>query len=164
MGLLIEHQQNGTEVYEELFELVMQKTLEQLGLDRQVEVSLLLTDNEGICRLNHEYRGMNSYTDVLSFPLLELDPFDREAWLKEIDNNLLPGTNEVMLGDIVISMEMAAKQAEEYGHSLERELGFLMVHGLLHILGYDHEQGSEHESVMDELQEEILDKLNLARL
>lgn len=87
-----------------------------------------------------------------------------EAWLKEIDNNLLPGTNEVMLGDIVISMEMAAKQAEEYGHSLERELGFLMVHGLLHILGYDHEQGSEHESVMDELQEEILDKLNLARL
>lgn len=77
MGLLIEHQLNGTEVYEELFELVMQKTLEQLGLDRQVEVSLLLTDNEGICRLNHEYRGMNSYTDVLSFPLLELDPFDR---------------------------------------------------------------------------------------
>ncbi|HHU91990.1 MAG TPA: rRNA maturation RNase YbeY [Halanaerobiaceae bacterium] len=106
---------------------------------KEGEISFALVDNEQIQELNKEYRGIDEPTDVLSFPM------DEEIW-----------------GDIIISTEKVLSQAEEYGHSLERELGFLAVHGILHLLGYDH-QSAEEEAVMRLKEEKVLNKLKLSR-
>ncbi|MGI6141342.1 MAG: rRNA maturation RNase YbeY [Caldicoprobacterales bacterium] len=165
MILLIENRQNSI-IMEDLqgfFEGIMQKAFEYLKLDLQLEVSLLLTDNEEIQRLNREYRGRDNATDVLSFPLLNLNPFDRETWLSDLEVNRTPGTGETVIGDIVISVEKAREQAQEYNQDIKRELGFLAIHGLLHLLGFDHERDQTDEQVMKELQEAILLRCNLPR-
>lgn len=113
------------------------------------ELSIFVTDDPGIQGLNSEYRGINEPTDVLSFPLDE-DPSE------------VPFDTLRLLGDVIISLERAQEQAEEYGHSLQRELAFLVVHGVLHLLGYDHETDAERE-VMREREESALDGLGLAR-
>ncbi|MBN2908536.1 rRNA maturation RNase YbeY [Polycladomyces sp. WAk] len=115
------------------------------------EVSVTLLDNEAIRRLNHEYRDVDRPTDVLSFPLWEPD----EEW-ETTDGEPVP------LGDIFISIPRAVEQAAEYGHSFERELGFLAVHGFLHLLGYDHGTEAE-EKEMFTRQEEILERVGLKR-
>ena len=115
---------------------------------RPCEVSVTLTDNAGIHQLNREHRGVDRPTDVLSFPIFD-DEFD--------DGELC------ILGDIVISLEKALSQAEEYGHTFERELAFLTVHSMLHLLGYDHEEGLAMESEMFEKQEIILSSMGLTR-
>jgi len=107
------------------------------------EISVTYTDSVNIHRLNKEYRGVDRPTDVLSFPLLDVLPERSDA--------------TVALGDIVISTEQAKKQAEEYGHSLKREVCFLAVHSVLHLLGYDHETSEEDEKVMFSKQREILE-------
>lgn len=166
MTLLIDNRQsiiNDIDDLQSFFETVLDKTLKHLETDIDAEVSLMLTDNEEIRVLNREYRQKDSATDVLSFPLMDLDPFNRDEWLETLHDNAMPDTQEVVLGDIVISVERAQEQADEYGHGLMRELGFLMVHGLLHLLGYDHEKGQEDEQIMFELQETILQELNLPR-
>lgn len=164
MALLIDNRQDFlADDYESFFEKVLQQTLKHLELDIQAEVSLLLVNNEEIRQLNREYRDKDYATDVLSFPLIELNPFDRTSYANALEQNVDPGTREVVLGDIVISAEKAIEQAQEYGHSVQRELGFLMVHGLLHLLGYDHEKDSENEQMMNQLQESILLELNLPR-
>jgi probable rRNA maturation factor len=164
MTLLLDNRQDIlAEDYEAFFEKVLRQTLEHLELGIQAEVSLLLVSNEEIRQLNRDYREKDCATDVLSFPLMELDPFDKPSYAEILQASLDPGTNEAVLGDIVISAEKAAEQAQEYGHSVQRELGFLMVHGLLHLLGYDHEKDSENEQAMNELQESILLELNLPR-
>jgi probable rRNA maturation factor len=112
-------------------------------------LSLVLTDDETIARLNRVYRGVDAPTDVLSFP--QLDPAAAA-----------PEGAPAMLGDIVVSLPRAAKQAEEYGHSYRRELGFLLVHGLLHLLGYDHENPAD-AALMEERQEAIMRALDLPR-
>ncbi|MGA9172876.1 MAG: rRNA maturation RNase YbeY [Thermoactinomyces sp.] len=117
-----------------------------------VEVAVTIVDNEKIHRLNQEYRGIDRPTDVLSFPLWEPD----EDWVIDEEEEA------VMLGDIVISLPKAKEQAAEYGHTLERELGFLAVHGFLHLLGYDHETEQE-EKEMFTRQEEILSQIGLQR-
>lgn len=117
-----------------------------------VEVAVTIVDNEKIHRLNREYRGIDRPTDVLSFPLWEPD----EEWVIDEEEE------EVMLGDIVISLPKAKEQAAEYGHTLARELGFLAVHGFLHLLGYDHETEQE-EKEMFSRQEEILSRIGLQR-
>ena len=121
------------------------------GFKNDAEVSLTFTDNEGIRALNSEFRGIDKPTDVLSFPLTDYEgsefPFDEP---------------ELSLGDIVISLERARAQAEEFGHSYEREAAFLAVHSVLHLLGYDHETGEEDELDMRRRQTEIMDKLGLA--
>jgi probable rRNA maturation factor len=117
-----------------------------------VEVAVTIVDNEKIHRLNQEYRGIDRPTDVLSFPLWEPD----EDWVIDEEEEA------VMLGDIVISLPKAKEQATEYGHTLERELGFLAVHGFLHLLGYDHETEQE-EKEMFTRQEEILSQIGLQR-
>ena len=109
-------------------------------------------DDKKIQELNRDYRGIDRPTDVLSFPL-------REA---VEDEGPKVSVDEWLLGDIVVSMETALRQAEEYGHSLERELGFLIVHGCLHLLGYDH-QREEERQVMREKEEAILTSLGLTR-
>lgn len=118
------------------------------GLER-LEVSILLVDDAAIRKLNRTHRGKDQATDVLSFPMLDPEP-----------DAALPGP--LMLGDIVISMPAAARQAEEYGHTLQRELGFLTVHGVLHLLGCDHEEEGERAR-MRELEELVLSDLRLTR-
>ncbi len=121
------------------------------------EVSFSITDNEGIRALNYEQRGIDKETDVLSFPMLALE----DGVLIVEDSDLYD--NCAFLGDIVISLPKAKEQAEAYGHSLLREMGFLTVHSMLHLLGYDHELGEEFEKEMFTKQEEVLSALSLVR-
>ena len=118
------------------------------------EISVSFVDNEAIHKLNLEYREKDKPTDVLSFPM----------WEKEelLDGSALDG-HAVTLGDIIISTEKATSQAEEYGHSIEREICFLSVHSILHLLGYDHETSEEDEIHMKTKQEEVLIKIGLPR-
>ena len=116
------------------------------------EVSVSLVDNDEIRRLNRNYRNKDKSTDVLSFPLGENGVYDvnRE-------------TGSSLLGDVVISMETAVKQARIYGHSLEREVGFLTVHSMFHLLGYDHETSALDAAVMHEKEEAVLSQLGISR-
>ena len=116
-------------------------------LPQRLELSLLLTDDEGIQALNREHRGQDKPTDVLSFPLWNQQP------------PALPGNTALPLGDIVISIKRAAEQARELEHSVLRETVFLFIHGLLHLLGYDHEQGAAAEQRMFALQKQIIAQL-----
>ena len=120
--------------------------------DFDCEVSLTFTDNEGIRELNREYRGIDRATDVLSFPM-----YDFAAG--EEPEPPFP----VTLGDIVLSLEKAQAQAEEYGHSFERETAFLCVHSTLHLLGYDHELSDEDDRDMRSRQDDIMEILKLSR-
>lgn len=131
---------------------VCQSALRHEGWE-QAEVSLLITDDEGIHELNRTYRGVDAPTDVLSFPLID---DDEGAVATDV------GVEVPHLGDIVISWQRAMAQAEEYGHSLEREFAFLSVHGLLHLLGYDHET-EEEARVMRDHEEAILGRLGIER-
>lgn len=155
MELLVSNEQGIHLVTPELdllFKKVLEAVLQAEGETGEVEVSLVLVDDKKIQELNRDYRGIDRPTDVLSFPL-------REA---VEDEGPKVSVDEWLLGDIVVSMETALRQAEEYGHSLERELGFLIVHGCLHLLGYDH-QREEERQVMREKEEAILTSLGLTR-
>ena len=116
--------------------------------DRPCEVSVTVVDNEAIREINREHREIDRPTDVLSFPMFDEDFDDGELCI---------------LGDIVLSLEKAVEQAEAYGHSLRREVAFLTVHSVLHLLGFDHEEGKAEESEMFETQEEILAIMKLTR-
>ena len=118
---------------------------EQYGND--VEVSVTLTDNEGIHELNARFRGVDAPTDVLSFPLFDYENECDEPPIDEMQN---------MLGDIVLNLERTRAQAEEFGHSFAREVAFLTVHSMLHLLGYDHEKGDEEDKEMRARQSEIM--------
>ncbi|MGB9813263.1 MAG: rRNA maturation RNase YbeY [Thermovenabulum sp.] len=138
---------------EEMIKKVVEKALEMHGEDK-VEVSIVLVDNEYIRELNKHYRGKDEPTDVLSFAMREGEcDFDDE--IEEIEE-------EELLGDIIISCEKAKSQAEEYGHSFNREIGYLAVHGILHLLGYDHETEAERKE-MRQKEEEVLLALGLKR-
>lgn len=126
--------------------------LEEEGIDEKAEVSLTVVDNEEIKRLNNKFRGKDSVTDVLSFPMVENGKYD-----------VNPETDRIMLGDIVISAEKARQQAKEYGHSFEREMCFLATHSMFHLLGYDHEASEEEERIMLQKQNAVLDKLGIYR-
>lgn len=117
------------------------------------EVSVTFTDNEGIRELNGKFRQIDRPTDVLSFPLFDFEGSSDEPPVDEMMN---------MLGDIVISLERAKEQADEYGHSFEREVAFLTVHSMLHLLGYDHETGEEDDKNMRARQSEIMDIMGLS--
>ena len=117
------------------------------------EVSVTFTDNEGIHALNKKFRGVDRPTDVLSFPLFDYEGTSEEPPIDEMRG---------MLGDIVLSLEQAQLQAESFGHSFEREVAFLTVHSMLHLLGYDHETGEEDELDMRRRQTEIVEQLGLA--
>ena len=120
-------------------------------VDFDAELSVTFVDNGEIKRLNSEYRNIDRETDVLSFPLYESGEI-------EIEDG-----ERAALGDVVISLEKAESQAKEYGHSFEREVAFLTVHSVLHLLGYDHELSEEDEKEMFGRQEEILKKMKLGR-
>jgi probable rRNA maturation factor len=139
-----------------LLERCLQAAAEREGVSGEVVVTLV--DNERIHQLNREYRGVDRPTDVLSFAMNESGEGEMDIYMDEDDFETYPN----MLGDIVISLPKAQEQAAEYGHSLERELGFLAVHGFLHLLGYDHGT-EEEEKEMFSRQEEILQKIGLTR-
>ena len=122
------------------------------GFEGSAEISVSFIDNEEIRRLNRIYREKDTATDVLSFPLGENGVYDVNF-----------ETGAYMLGDIVISMERAMEQASMYGHSLQREIGFLTVHSMLHLLGYDHEQGGIEAVHMREKEEQVLTEMGLKR-
>ncbi|CAM3959479.1 rRNA maturation RNase YbeY [Paenibacillus alkaliterrae] len=125
------------------------------------EVSLTFTDDEEIHQLNREYRGIDRPTDVLSFAMQE-DGTEELDIIFEVESENESDPISGMLGDIIISVETAAAQSEEYGHSLEREIGFLFVHGFLHLIGYDH-QDDAAEAEMTAKQEAILQQAGLSR-
>jgi len=131
------------------------KALECTGGPEKVQIGLLVVGDAAMREFNLEYRGLDRPTDVLSFPLLEPG--------EEITNaDIDPQTGEVVLGDIVLSLPAAERQAVEYGHSLAREAAFLVVHGTLHLLGYGHEDEGEGE-LMRRLEESVLDAVGLAK-
>ena len=136
-----------------LIRTAVETTLDYEQYGNPVEVSVTFTDNKKIRDLNRRFRGIDRATDVLSFPL-----FDYEGEQGEPPVDELIG----MLGDIVISLEQAEKQAEKYGHSFEREAAFLCVHSMLHLLGYDHETSRKEELEMRRRQSEILARMGLA--
>ena len=130
----------------------------------EAEVSVLLTGNDEIAVMNAEFREIDRPTDVLSFPMSDYPvPADFSVFdSDEYSDAFNPETGELMLGDIVISMDKVYEQAQLYGHSPERELGFLMAHSILHLMGYDHMEEEERE-VMEARQRAILDLLGLQR-
>lgn len=161
MSVFIDNRQEKVRVDEAMEALVTQvvdKVLSFEECEEEYEVSISLVNNEEIRSLNMEYRNIDKDTDVLSFPMVEFV----DEGLEEEDENAEYIDEEIALGDIVISMEKALEQSEEYGHSFNRELAFLLTHGMLHLLGYDHnDEASEKE--MFEKQEEILREMNLTR-
>ena len=132
----------------------VETVLEHEQYNNSCEVSVTYTDNEQIHALNLQYRQVDRPTDVLSFPLMDFSGESEEPVADE---------PVVSLGDIVISLEKAAEQAAEYGHSFEREVAFLTVHSMLHLLGYDHERSEEEERDMFRRQDEILTACNFKR-
>ncbi len=136
-----------------LTRLAVVATLEHEQYHNPCEVSVTYTDNEGIHALNRQHRGVDKPTDVLSFPMMDFSGASDEPVADE------PVTS---LGDIVISLEKARAQADEYGHSFEREVAFLTVHSMLHLLGYDHETGEDDERDMRARQSAILDLMGLS--
>lgn len=125
----------------------VESTLDFEDFQNYCEVSVTFTDNEGIHELNKKYRNVDKPTDVLSFPLFDFEGECEEPPIDEVMSNL---------GDIVISLEKAKEQAEEFGHSFERETAFLCVHSMLHLLGYDHERSEEEDREMRSKQTEIM--------
>lgn len=151
--VLIKNDQKKIKMTPDLRRLVKRAVLAVLDFEdfgRRAEVSVTFTDNEGIHALNREYRNVDRPTDVLSFPLSDGEDYDTDG-------------DAVLLGDIVISLERAQTQAEKYGHSFEREVAFLTVHSMLHLLGYDHETSPEDERNMFARQDEILISAGMTR-
>ena len=140
-------------------EHVICAALEAERVEPPCEISVLLTDDEGIHEINLDMRGVDRATDVLSFPMFELEPGippEGEEYL-DLDSDLCP------LGDMCISLERASQQAEEFGHSLEREICYLTVHSVLHLLGYDHLDEGPMKAQMRAREESILESLGITR-
>ncbi len=148
---------------EKLAEEVISFCLDHEEFPYEAEINLTLTDNEGIHEINRMYREIDRPTDVLSFPMLSYEQAGDFSGLEEdYDDNFNPDTGEIMLGDIVISIDKVREQAESYGHSEKREFAFLIVHSMLHLFGYDHME-PEEAAVMEEKQNLILNEMNILR-
>lgn len=147
---------------ENLAKEVAQKVLELEGCPYDAQVTLVLTDNEEIKRVNTEFRGIEAPTDVLSFPMIPFEAPADFALVEEDESYFDLDTDELLLGDIMISAERAAAQASEYGHSVQREFCFLVAHSMLHLLGYDHME-PEEASVMEAKQAKALEDLGITR-
>ena len=160
--------ENETEVtfpfdIEETATKVIEVVLDSEGCPYEATVNLLLTDNEGIHAYNKEYRGIDRETDVLSFPNLDFDaPADFSKAEEHEADYFDPDSGELLLGDVIISVDKVKEQAESYGHGLKREFAFLVCHSLLHLCGYDHMEDAER-IVMEEKQEKILQELGITR-
>lgn len=149
--------------YHKLTEEVIKFSLEYEKFPYEAEVNVILTDAASIREINLEYRDMDKSTDVLSFPMLNLDAAGDYTSIKDyLEDNFNPDTGEVMLGDIVISVPKVMEQAELYGHTPKREYAFLIVHSVLHLLGYDH-MTPKDAAFMENKQEMILKEMEISR-
>ncbi len=136
---------------EELIVSACEAVLKNEGFDDDAEINVTLVGSEEIRRLNNDFRGIDKSTDVLSFPLGEDGEYDEN-----------PENGCLMLGDVVISVEQALAQADEFGHSVEREIAYLTVHSVLHLLGYDHVDEGNDKKIMRNKEEEALSLLGLS--
>lgn len=149
--------------YEETARLVIDQVLDEEGCPYEAEVNLLLTSDEEIHRINLEYREIDRPTDVLSFPQVEYDAPSDFSWAEEHEIECFhPDTGELILGDIIISLDKVSEQAEKYNHGRKREYAFLIAHSMLHLLGYDH-MTEEEAKEMEEKQSAILMHLGITR-
>lgn len=144
---------------EELIKTVVDTVLKEEKVLKQLDVYITLTNNDNIQKINAEHRNIDKPTDVLSFPMYERGEISN---LKREDESL-EEHEEMMLGDIIVSVEKVREQAEEYGHSFRRELAYLVTHGMLHLLGYDH-MIDEEKVIMRKREEEILEILDIKRV
>ena len=166
MTICIEDETEGrlTFDYESVIRQAIETSLDDEGCPYEVSINVLITDDETIAQINQTYRQIERATDVLSFPMIDyIQPgnfdFLEEA---EAEDYFDPDSGELVLGDIILSADHIISQAEAYGHSQQRELGFLTVHSMLHLFGYDHME-DEERSVMENRQRVILNKMNLKR-
>ena len=143
---------------EEQFHQVITAALEAEGVDVPCEVNVLFTDDAGIHQINLDMREVNSPTDVLSFPMFDLQPGEHPT-----EEDADPATGLVPLGDMCISLERAEAQAAVFGHSVQRELCYLTVHSVLHLLGYDHLDEGPMKAQMRAREESILESLGITR-
>ena len=142
--------------YEKIIKKVVEQCFKEEGLlDSKLYISITLTNPENIRKINNEFRNIDRETDVLSFPMFEKQELDEMIKNKDFKH-------EDVLGDIVISIKRVEEQAEEYGHSFEREFSYMLVHGFYHLMGYDHIK-EEDKQVMRPKEENVLNKLNIKR-
>lgn len=134
--------------------------LEQEGVTVPCEINVLLTDNQGIREINRDLREVDRETDVLSFPMFEFTPGE---FPEDVSDLLDPGSSLLPLGDMALSVEKIKSQAEEFGHSQEREIGYLTVHSVLHLLGYDHLDEGPMKKQMRAREDAIMEYLNIPR-
>ena len=164
MSIIIENEYEG-EInipYEKIAYEVIEAAIDYVNCPYECEVNLMLTDNDTIHEINKEQREIDRPTDVLSFPMAE---YEKPADFSKIEEDPMafdPESGEFLLGDIVISMDKVWEQAENYGHSREREYAFLIAHSMLHLFGYDHMEEEERKD-MEKRQEEILTKTKYTR-
>lgn len=147
---------------EALANRVIEAAVDYVNCPYETEVNLLLTMNDEIQEMNQNFRDIDRATDVLSFPMVDYEKAGEFAFLDDALEYFNPETGELMLGDIVISKEKVVSQAEEYGHSIEREYAFLIAHSMLHLFGYDHMEEKER-IVMEGKQKDILEQLQIFR-
>mgnify|MGYP003375853186 CR=1 FL=1 len=149
--------------WEAIIKEIVEASLDYEKCPYEAEVSVILTDNETIQEINREQRGIDSPTDVLSFPLVDYErPSDFDHVEDAVEDYFNPETGELMLGDIVISVDKVEEQAQKYGHSQKRELAFLVAHSMLHLCGYDHMEDEERLE-MEQRQREILETRGYTR-
>nr|WP_177298262.1 rRNA maturation RNase YbeY [uncultured Blautia sp.] len=148
--------------YTKLANLVAEQILKTEKCPYEVSVNLVLTDNEEIKNVNTEFRGIQAPTDVLSFPMIPFETPADYSVVEDQDEYFDLDTDELLLGDVMISVDRVFSQAEEYGHSTEREFSFLFAHSMLHLLGYDHME-PEEAAVMERKQSEALKILGINR-
>lgn len=144
--------------YEDIIRDVVNESLDYEKCPYEAEVNVILTDNQAIQEINREHRQIDAPTDVLSFPMVDYEaPSDFDHVEDAVEDYFNPETGELMLGDIVISVDKVEEQAEKYGHSQTRELAFLVAHSMLHLCGYDHME-EEERLLMEARQNEILER------
>ena len=149
--------------YEEVIKNVVKRVVDTENCPYEVEVNILLTNNEEIHEANKDFRNIDRPTDVLSFPMVDYDfPADFSLVNESPEGYLNPETDELLLGDIMVSVDKVYSQAEEYGHGIKREFAFLIAHSMLHLMGYDHIE-DEERAVMEAKQEAILETVGITR-
>lgn len=153
--------------YETIIKSVINESMDYENCPYEAEINVILTDNKSIHEINLEHRDVDSATDVLSFPMIEYSkPADFDSLEADMNVNtedyFNPDSGELMLGDIVISVEKVKEQAEKYGHSQKRELAFLVAHSMMHLFGYDH-MVEDEAAVMEKKQNEVLEHLGINR-
>ena len=158
--ILIDAEVSAPQGLEDGLRRVITAALAAEGVTLPCEISVLLTDDAGIRQINADMRNIDRATDVLSFPMFELTPGE---FPEDVSDLLDPGSSLLPLGDMALSVEKIKSQAEEFGHSQEREIGYLTVHSVLHLLGYDHLDEGPMKKQMRAREDAIMEYLNIPR-